>query len=118
MSNSAGIRMAVAAGLLGIVTAVAGCELGSVPIEATLSEYSISINPESGTVAVGSTIQLTATVVDANGDTLAVQVEWASRNPAIAIVDSDGVVAGVSVGHVEVVATYSGSSGKADVQVE
>ncbi len=118
MKFSAGIRIAVAAGLLGIVTAVAGCELGSVPIEATLSEYSISIIPESETVAVGSTIQLTATVVDANGDTLVVQVEWASRNPAVATVDSGGIVAGVSEGHAEIVATYSGSSAKADVQVE
>lgn len=118
MNNSGSVRMAVAVGLLWSVTAVAGCEWGSVPIEATVSEYSISVSPDSGMVAVGSTIQLTATVVDANGDTLVVQVEWASRNPAVATVDSGGIVAGVSEGHAEIVATYSGSSAKADVQVQ
>ena len=118
MSRSAGIRMAVTAVLLGIITAAAGCEWGTVPIEATLSDYSISVSPDSETVAVGLTVQLTATVVNADGDTLTVKVEWASTNPAIAAVDVDGLVTGVSKGSTEIVATYSGRSAKADIQVE
>ena len=118
MNRSVGTRAVLALCVLWSVTAAGGCELASVPIEARIDDYSVSISPESGTVAVGATMQLTATVVTANGDTLAVQVEWASRNPSIATVDSGGIVTGISGGQVEITASYSRSSARAVVQVE
>jgi uncharacterized protein YjdB len=62
----------------------------------------LSISPTSGTVAIGSTLTITATVTPATATT---PVVWESTNPAIATVSDEGVVTPVAAGGVTIKAT-------------
>jgi uncharacterized protein YjdB len=67
--------------------------------------FSISITPGLDSVDVGSTVALTATVLDAKGAARTDQtVRWSSLTPSIASVDGVGLVTGVAVGDARVVA--------------
>ena len=67
---------------------------------------------------VGVTDTLTATVLNAAGDTLqAAQVAWTSADTAIAEVDGTGVVTAIAFGSTRVTATYGSASAEATVEV-
>ena len=67
---------------------------------------------------IGVTGTLSATVIDAEGDTVdAPQVTWASADAAIATVDSAGVVTSVALGRTKVTATYDSATAEAAVEV-
>ena len=89
---------------------------GHQPIDVTLAEVSITVNPSSLGLATGETARLSATVVAAGGPVTAV-VGWATLNPAVATVDNDGLVTGVSGGSAVIVATYAGVGAAITVQV-
>src|SRR5881398_2934018 len=71
------------------------------------------------TPAVGSTVQLTATPKDANGNPLTGRVvTWQSSNSAIASVNGSGLVSGAAAGGpVTITATSEGQSGTASITV-
>jgi uncharacterized protein YjdB len=78
----------------------------------------VTVTPSSPSVSVGATVQLTATLKDANGTTLVGRVvTWASTNPAAATVSSSGLVTGVAAGTATITATSEGQSGTATVTV-
>src|SRR5438105_4244321 len=59
----------------------------------------VALSPTSGSVAVGQTLQLTATPQDATGAPLSGKmVTWGSSDATIASVNSGGLVRGVAVG--------------------
>ena len=67
---------------------------------------------------IGVTGSLSATVIDAAGDTLdAPEVTWASADTAIATVDTAGVVTSVALGKTKVTATYDSATAEATVEV-
>ncbi|MGH7664490.1 MAG: Ig-like domain-containing protein [Gemmatimonadaceae bacterium] len=67
---------------------------------------SIEVTPDPAAVEVGGTVQLTATLKAANGQTLTARaVTWASSNELIATVDADGTVTGILPGVVTITAT-------------
>ena len=69
----------------------------------------IDIEPAAPGVAVGETVQLTATPRDASGEALSGRtVSWSSANPAIASVSQGGLVTGVTGGSAEITATIEG----------
>lgn len=77
---------------------------------------SVLVTPDSSTVAVGATRQLTATVRDSAGGTLTGRVvSWSTSNSAIASVSSTGLVTGHAPGTVTITATSEGRSGTARV---
>lgn len=79
---------------------------------------SVSVSPTAPSVAVGQTIQLTATVRDASGNTLTDRVvTWTSANTTVATVSSTGLVTGRAGGSSTVTATSEGVSGAATVTV-
>jgi uncharacterized protein (TIGR02145 family) len=82
-----------------------------------LGETTVTVTPETATVSVGGTEQLSAVVTDEAGDTLAVSVRWASSNPAIATVDDAGLVTGASAGSATIVGTYGGVGASAAVTI-
>ena len=90
---------------------------GQVAITVTIGSVSVVVNPASATVALGQTLQLTVTIVAANGDVLAGPAEWATLNPAIATVDQSGNVMPVQPGQVQIVATFAGVGGSSLVTV-
>jgi alpha-tubulin suppressor-like RCC1 family protein len=79
---------------------------------------SVSVRPAEVTVVVGSTRQLVATAMDANGVELENRsVVWSTDAPTIARVDSSGLVEGLLPGSANVFATVEGLQGRSEVFV-
>lgn len=78
---------------------------------------SVEVTPESSTLNVGGTKQLTATPRDASGNSLDRPVRWASSNPDVATVDDRGMVTAVGPGEARITATSEGKTGEAAVTV-
>ena len=77
----------------------------------------VAISPAAVEVAEGLTVQLTA-IVSPEGASQ--EVEWASQNPYVATVDENGLVTGVALGSVKIVARskeYPDKQGVCDVTV-
>jgi uncharacterized protein YjdB len=78
----------------------------------------VNVTPPTLELVAGNTGSLSAEVTDGAGNVLRDRrVVWASANPGIATVSDNGVVTGVSAGHVEVAATSEGKSGIANINV-
>jgi acid phosphatase len=107
------------AGLLILLLAAAGCggdaARGAGPDSTPIA--SVTVTPNPAAVAVAATVQLTATLRDANGNPIAGAVSWSSSNTAIATVGASGVATGIAVGTVTITATSGGRSGAATLTV-
>ena len=86
--------------------------------EYTLCTAMVHIEPSSLTLeSAGDTATLSATVINAEGDTLAdAVVTWSSADTAVATVDTTGLVTAVAIGSTTVTATHELAS--AEVTVE
>jgi uncharacterized protein YjdB len=70
------------------------------------------VSPTIATAAIGSSVSLSAQVVDAAGLLMADRsVHWASQNTEVATVSGDGLVTAKKVGNVQVAASTGGRSG-------
>ena len=70
---------------------------------------SINISAAKNTIVMGETLQLTATILPANATNKA--VTWSTSDPAIATINSSGLLRGVSPGVVVIMATARDASG-------
>ena len=92
----------------GALTAIGACSKDALGPNAALVE-SVLVAPSTATVAVGSTLTLSAEVRDANGNLLeSPHVSWASADASIAEVSPIGVVTGRKVGTVLIAASSRG----------
>lgn len=111
---------------------VTGTAIGSATITATsegqsgtatitvvnVSVASVTVTPASTSVLVGTTVQLTATPKDSNGNPLSGQtITWGSSTTAVATVSATGLVTGVAAGSATVTATSGTRSGTAAITV-
>ena len=79
------------------------------------SVASVEVSPPAKTIALGSTLQLTAEAIDENGHAVAgIEFSWESSDAVIGTVDGTGLVTGVAEG----VATITASAGSAQGSVE
>jgi hypothetical protein len=79
---------------------------------------SVDVTPASASVAVGGTVQLTATAKNAEGEPLSgYTAAWATDAPEVATVSAAGLVTGVAAGPATITATIEGKSGTAGVTV-
>ena len=79
---------------------------------------SVVVTPSTASVAVGGSVQLSATVKDASGAELTGRlVGWSSSDEAVAVVSSTGRVSGLKVGTATITASSEGKSGTATVTV-
>src|SRR3989441_144524 len=79
---------------------------------------SVTVTPAPASVPTGQTVQLTATLKDANGNTLTGRtVSWASSNPAVATVTGSGLVSGGTTGAATITATSETVSGTSALTV-
>src|SRR5206468_777819 len=85
---------------------------------ASVPVASVTVSPTSASIAVGATQQLSAVTKDSAGSSLAGRVvTWASSNPAVATVNSSGLVTAAGGGSATITATGEGKSGTAAITV-
>jgi hypothetical protein len=104
------------AGLIVIALAVACGDASSVIFDVSGVPQSVSLTVDGSTVTVdtlylnrGQTARLAATVLNAVGGTISgLAVSWTSANPAVATVDSTGLVSAVAAGRTTVSASAAG----------
>jgi plastocyanin len=85
---------------------------------ATPDAASVSVAPFSESLSVGATAVLCATARSNNGDPRSdVRIQWTSKTPAIAKVDSAGVIIGIAPGMATIVATADHQTAEANVKV-
>src|SRR5437016_2949550 len=79
---------------------------------------SLVVSPASASLQVGGTVQLLATLQDANGGVLSGRVvTWMSSDGSVAIVNGSGLVTAVAPGQATITATSEGKSGSAAITV-
>ena len=101
------------------ITARSGGVTQSMTIIVSQSAGNLTIEPSSATLsAIGETVQLSATVYDANNDLISdAEVSWSSNNPGIVTVTSNGLVMAVGNGSTEITAESGGASARVMVTV-
>ena len=102
------------------ITATTGAARGTASITVTPKRpvASVTITPSAASLVVQGTVQLTSTLLDAQGKVIEGRtITWASNNPAAATVDPSGLVTGVGAGSALVSATSEGVSGTAAITV-
>lgn len=72
-------------------------------ITVSVAPTSVSISPNGGTIDVGDTLQLTATVLPADAPDKS--VEWSSSDEEVATISDSGLVTGISEGTATIYAT-------------
>ena len=79
---------------------------------------SVTVSPASGSLTVGATQQLSATLKDALGNTLTGRtITWASSTPAVATVNGSGLVTALAAGSATITVTSEGKIGSATITV-
>jgi hypothetical protein len=79
---------------------------------------SVSVTPPTASIEVLGTVQFSATLRDADGNTLTGRgIAWTSSPQTVATVSQTGLVTGVGAGEATVTATAEGRSGSAAVSV-
>ncbi|HUX35091.1 MAG TPA: Ig-like domain-containing protein [Gemmatimonadaceae bacterium] len=77
----------------------------------------MEVLPANGTVGVGYSLQMHVRLEDRNQQELQLRVQWTSSDPAVATVDSTGLVRGVSLGTCTITAASEDKSASATVAV-
>jgi uncharacterized protein YjdB len=109
------LRTASASALLW-ASALAGCDAWDQLINTAIVE-SVAVVPDTATLSVEESLQLSARLEDAGGNRLQRQPEWRSLHPAVVRVDAAGNLTGLAIGMGRVQATADGRSGVALVRV-
>src|SRR3989454_8946655 len=101
------------------ITATSEGKQGMAAITVTaLPVASVTVQPMAANVPLGLTVQLTATLKDANGNVVTGRVvTWASDNTAVATVNSNGLVTGVTQGQATITATSETKTGTAAMTI-
>ena len=115
--DASGLVTGVAEGVA-TITASGGLASGSAVVTVTQPVATVEVSPAAETIALGSTLQLTAEGFDENGDAVeSVQFSWESSDVAIATVDASGLVTGVAVGAATITASAGSGQGTAEITV-
>jgi uncharacterized protein YjdB len=120
--STSGLVTAVAAGSA-TITATSETKTGTAAITvsapAPAPVATVTVSPVSSSPLVGATVQLSATLRDANNNVLTGRVvTWASANPSIASVSATGLVGAVAPGSTTITATSETKTGTATENVQ
>ncbi|MGE5093150.1 MAG: Ig-like domain-containing protein [Bacillota bacterium] len=112
--SSTGLVTGVAAGSA-VISATSEGKTGTSTVQvgaSTVAVASVTMSKTSATLALGQSLQLTATAKDASGNVLTGRTTtWSSSNAAVATVSSSGLVLAVTAGSTSIKATIDGVSG-------
>ena len=103
--------------LLAFAATAVGCGDAATAETSTAPPASISLPNNTLEIFPKETHSLVATVRDADGNVLSVPVSWSSSNESVAMVDTEGVVAGIAPGASTVEARVNSLSAATDVRV-
>jgi len=113
-----GVVTGVSQGNVVITAAAAGLSGTAVVSVRPVPVSSVNVAPTTGSVAVGQTLQLTVSLLDAAGNILTGRpVSWASANQQTATVNSAGLVRGIKRGTTTITTTSEGKIGTASITV-
>lgn len=120
VNASTGVVTAAANGTAVIRATVSGGSVsGTATITVQQAVAAMSVQPASGTVIVGRTLQLNATATDAGGAAIASpQLTWTSSSTAVATVSTTGLVTGVAPGTATVTAASGTVTANASITVQ
>ena len=99
-----------------VLLAVAGCGGDGQTDPSDVADITLD-NDAVVLAAAGQTRQLNATTLDADGNTISVQVELSTSDPEIVTVEGDGLLVGQGPGTAEVTASVGSVSATASVSV-
>lgn len=97
-----------------LLLALAACD-GSPTAVPDPQEISLSIPDQ--TVVAGNSSQVSATVIEANGEVSTRPLRWSSSDPLVATVNGTGVVTGVREGSAVITASLGGVSAELEITV-
>lgn len=114
-----GIVTGVATGTANITATAEGKSAQAAVTVSPVPVASVTVAPNAPSVKVGSTVTLTATAKDEQGNALAGRaIAWSTSAPTIATIDAaTGVVTGVATGTAMLTATSEGKTGSTTVTV-
>jgi uncharacterized protein YjdB len=116
--NGSGLVSGVAAGSATITAMSEGQSATAAITVAAVPVASVAVTPATASMAVGQSVQLTATPKDALGNPLSGRtVTWATTNAAVATVNGSGLVSGVAAGGATITATSEGQAGGSAITV-
>src|SRR6266513_1027456 len=117
--SASGRATGVAAGGPVTITATSEGQSGAATVTvANAPVASVTVAPATASVAMGQTVQLSATPTDANGNPLTGRViTWASSDTTVASVNGSGLVTAKTAGSATIMATSEGKSGTARITV-
>lgn len=117
--SSSGLVTGIAQGAV-TITATSDGVSGTTRVSvAPVPANAVIVSPNTATITIGQTTQLSAMVTDAQGNPLPGRsISWESNHTNIARVSSSGVVTGVAQGTATITATSDGKSGHATITVQ
>jgi uncharacterized protein YjdB/alpha-tubulin suppressor-like RCC1 family protein len=116
--DASGLVTAVAVGAATITATSEGVNGTAAITVLAVPVSDVELTPANPIIVVGATAQLTATPRDSAGGALAGRtVTWTSLDPSIATVSATGLVTGVDVGFIGIVATSEGKADTVEVDV-
>lgn len=117
--NSSGNVVARGVGTALIVAAANGFISDTARIVVRQDPASISISGAQSSMEVGQSVQLSATVRDANNNAISgASVNWSTSNSGVATVSSSGLVRAVGAGNATITARSGSRSASASIRVE
>ena len=116
--NSNGLVSAVSAGSSVITATIDGISANATITVTNAPVITASVSPASSTIAVGSTLQLTVTARDGNGNIVTGRpTVWTSGNPAVATIDANGLATAVGAGSTQLTVAVEGVRATANLTV-
>jgi hypothetical protein len=116
--NATGIVTGAVPGQTAVIATVGGKQGQAALVVVPVAVAAVTVSPPEDSAAPGQSLQLTATTLDAAGNSLTDRtLTWSSTETAVATVSGSGLVAALTAGTAIIVATSEGRSGAAVVTV-
>ena len=99
------------------ITAKQGTAFGTAAVTVTAAPVTVSVTPDSATLVVSGYAMVFDTLRQGNTVIAGFSATWRSDNPAVATVDTNGLVKGISKGFARIIGTRDASSDTASITV-